>query len=331
MTGARRPSPSRPARLPSPAPRAAGARCAAAALLAETLVTATLVTTTLVTVTCGGPDAAYRWPAGSAADLEIRMREEIVPGRLAREVRITAQGGVGDGGAIDLRIESVRHETLREGRTASIVDTTDVSASPTGRTAADAALARVADAMVGRRFRLNFDPQTGLNDVSGLGAALAPDAAVAGDAASEDARAGLRLLLADEHVRWRLRAAGLCEIVDAVRTRRGNAERAAELFVPGAGLFSFRIFGAAGAEADGSPVLRLSGKLAANAVPSGPAGVAPPEELGPVVLSRIEVDAETLYDRDSEVPLRGRATVRLPYRAGVTVATTASFVLVVHP
>ena len=279
---------------------------------------------------CGGPEPSYSWREGAVATFEVRVREELRPSKIAREVQISATGRVAGASALELSVVRVRHELLGASGALTAVDTSDTTADPADRTAGDAALARVAEALTGRSVRLTFDPVRGLAAVSGMDAAL-DAAARASDPDAEEARDGLRSLVSDAALLRSLRAAGLCAAPDSFRDRSASYAREAEAFVPGRGVTPLRLTGAAGEEKDGSPVLRLAGTLRDDASFSGDPGPAPMDEIGAVVVRAVKSESETLYDRDTRTPLRGRAEIAFPFERFVTMAVRTSFTMAVRP
>lgn len=299
-------------------------------LLVAPLVVAVVVAVVALAA-CGGREPVYAWRDGAAANVELRVREELLPHRVAREVRVNADGRVESGSTLVLTIGAVRHERWRDGRPwGDPVTTESAGASPEHRAGEDAALARVGDALVGRRFRMVFDPAAGLTAVDGLGDALAASAP-AGDTDAEDARDGLVSLLSDGAVLRGVRAAGLVGTPADFADRSSSFELRADVFLPGRGVAACRLLGSAGFENDGSPVVRRSGRLRSDAPAKGDPGPAPPDDVGPVLTGDVEAESETLHDPVAHVPLRGRCTVRVPFARGATVVTTTSFALSVRP
>jgi hypothetical protein len=284
-----------------------------------------LVAAALVAAACGGHGPTYAWEDGRVVRMSVTLHEALMPGSAGREVRISGEGRVAGGNAFEMDVLSVRHKRQLGGRAVSVVDTETSGVAPADRSAEDVALARIAEGMRGRRVRLVFDAADGLTGVEGLADALR----LAGGEADAEAPAGLRLLLADDAVLRGLRAAGLAGIPHAVREARGEAQRSVDLFVPGRGLVACRLLGVVGPGPDGSPIVKASGQVRDDAPARGDPGPTPPDEVGPVRLGRVEVEAETLHDRATSLPLRGRATVRMPYASGATVVTTTSFLLAV--
>jgi hypothetical protein len=284
----------------------------------------------LLLASCGGREPPYRWRDGAAAVLEVRVREELLPTPLAREVQVAFEGRVEGASAVVFDVVRVRHERVGAGGALTVVETHDVGASPVDRTAEDAAVSRVAESMVRRSVRLSFDPRDGLVAVSGMDAALEA-APAAGDAAAEEVRDGLRSLLSDAALLRGLRAAGLTAPPEDFRDRAAVVERRIDVYVPGRGVSALRMLGDVGEEKDGSPVVRCSGRFREDASFTGPAGQEPPPEVGSVRVAKADADAETLFDLATAQPLRGRCTIRLPFTSGATVATRTSFTLSVRP
>lgn len=277
---------------------------------------------------CGGRDPPFRWRDGATVTAEFRVREELLPARLAREVRISTRGVVRNGSEIALDILSVGHESIRAGATVSAVDTETSGAVASERSSSDAAIARVAERLLGRTVVLTFDGEDGLRSVVGLDAALA---AAAGDPDAAAARDGLAPLVGDAPILRSLRAAGLSAPPENFRDKAAAVELRADVYVPGRGVVVCRFLGDVGADTDGSPIVRWNGRVRGDADAKGPPGDAPPEDVGDVLLARIEGQAETQYDAVRATPLRGNATVRMPFARGATIVTTTSFVLAVGP
>lgn len=292
---------------------------------------AVLLTLGLLSAACGGRDPVYRWRDGTRLSASLRVREELIPHRVARAVDVTLRGTVTNGSAAEFEIVRVHHERTRDGRPwGEAIDTDRVGRPPDGRTEEDSAAARVAEALVGRKVRAEFDPEDGLTRLDGMDAALAA-AATASDAGAADFRDGIVSLVSDAALTRGARGAGLTAPPHDFRDRSEVLERIGGIFAPGLGVLPCRLLGTAGFDHDGSPVVKSNGRVRAGAVPTGEPGPEPPDEVGPVIPDQCDADAEVQHDLATALPLRGRFTSRVRFGSGVQVVTTTSFTFVVQP
>ncbi|MCE9637652.1 MAG: hypothetical protein K8T90_18285, partial [Planctomycetes bacterium] len=123
----------------------------------------------LLSAACGGRDPVYRWSDGTSISADFRVREELVPQHVAREVHVTLAGRVARGSDVEFEVVRVHHERAKDGRPwGEPVDTETAGRAPTGRSEEDAAAARVAEALVGRKVRATFDARDGLTKLVGM-------------------------------------------------------------------------------------------------------------------------------------------------------------------
>ncbi|MCE9634113.1 MAG: hypothetical protein K8T90_00275, partial [Planctomycetes bacterium] len=156
-------------------------------------------------------------------------------------------------------------------------------------------------------------------------------AALPADPAAADFRDGIVSLVSDGALTRGVRGAGLTAPPNDFRDQFEVLARTADVYAPGQGVLPCRLVGTAGFDHDGSPVVKSNGRVRPDAVPSGEPGPAPPEEVGPVAVADVECEAEVQHDLATAVPIRGRLTVRVPFRSGARLVTTNSFTFVVKP
>lgn len=275
---------------------------------------------------CGPARAPYAVAADVESHLQVVVGEQL-NGAGSRSVEVHLAGRVAPGGDATFTLRRLRHERVRREAGTSVVDTDSAAPDVQSWAPEDAAAAQAFARMTGAAVTARFDARRGLVAFEGLDAALRKGAAAG--AGADDFVAGLSSLISDEALRRALRSAGLCEVSDLLDRADPPVEREAELTLPGAGVVVCTLHGRRGRDSDGSPVVRLDGRLRPGAV-RAPAGAgAPPPEVGSARLGDVAISSETQHDRDTHRPLRGRVEAVVPYERGPLLTRRTSFTWIV--
>lgn len=283
----------------------------------------------LGSVACSDHSTPFQPAVGSSTSLHLVLREEVQAGdRTAwRELALGGEGELGADGRLELDVATFHHRAeFADGRTLELRSDEPVI-DPTGLRPEELELLVVLTGALRKRLVLTLDPSHGLRELDGL------DAALAGTAATPEARAGLEGWIDDERVRDLLRAAGFQRIREDLSDLDVDVRRSARVPVPAWGFAWIELRGESGEDADGSPTARYQGRATADAQVEGEL---PGRSIGAVVVERIECRGTSLHDADSWRPLRGSFRYELPFDADddlvpdVTVARSVEFTWLVE-
>ncbi len=297
----------------------------------------TLLAPLLLTCCYGEPPGPYAADPGDRVTLTVQIGEQL-DGRYittaAKELRYALDGRVGDDGAVHARLLWLELDYVNG------EDKTTVAIGPGGRppTGKGEELARAAvlESLRDREFTYRLDPVTGLVGLPGLQAAFedaVKQAQRVGDPAVASLVAGVGASLSEwfreEPLVELLRAAGLAAPPADLHTKWGGEERLIPIHLPGRGDTHVRAIGTPAEAHDGSPVVQLDGVGSPGLEFTGDPGPAPPDGIGEADPASVKVEVETIYDRETDQPLRGHVNAEFSYMKAFRVRRTTGFNLVI--